>query len=96
MKAIIEEVYTKVDILCRIGLGHLNVAADKIVAMGHSFGGITAVNTARKDGRIKAILAYDPWMYLAHNECSLGMLKLERPLFTVMTEDFANFSKNFN
>eukprot|EP00347_Sterkiella_histriomuscorum_P000764 403374591 len=96
MKAIIEEVYSKVDILCRIGLGPLKIASDKIVAMGHSFGGITAVHTAKADGRVKAILAYDPWMYLAHGEASLGMIKLERPLLTVMTEHFGTLSQEYN
>lgn len=96
MKAIIEEIYSKVDILCRIGLGPLRLASDKIVAMGHSFGGMTAIKTAKGDGRIKAIIAYDPWMYLAQGEASLGLFKLERPLLSVVTENFITKSKEYN
>ena len=96
MKAIVEETYSKVDILCRIGLGMLNLATDKIVVAGHSFGGATAIRTAQRDGRVKAILAYDPWMYLINSDSIGGLVKLERPLLTVNTEEFSKETVNYN
>jgi platelet-activating factor acetylhydrolase len=35
-----------------------------LVAMGHSFGGATALMASSIDGRIKRLVALDPWMYI--------------------------------
>lgn len=88
MKALIEEIYSKAEILCRIGLGMLTLATDKIVTAGHSFGGITAIRAAQTDGRVKAVLAFDPWMLMHATDANSGLMKIERPLFTIMTENF--------
>jgi len=64
IKALIEETYIKVGLLARMGLGVVKLATDKIVTAGHEFGGTTAIRGAFMDGRVKAVLAFDPWMYM--------------------------------
>jgi pimeloyl-ACP methyl ester carboxylesterase len=41
------------------------VKEEKVIICGHSFGGCSAIETGRrnKSGRIKAIVALDPWMF---------------------------------
>ena len=44
----------------------------KLAVGGHSFGGITAVKTAFLDKRVKACLAFDPWLYLHESDILKG------------------------
>ncbi|CDW72852.1 platelet-activating factor acetylhydrolase [Stylonychia lemnae] len=88
IKAVIEEVYIKVGMMARMGLGLVKLATDKIVSAGHEFGGTTAIRGAFMDGRVKAVLAFDPWMYTHKSEAHYGFMKITRPLLTVSTEHF--------
>jgi len=45
MSALIEEVCNKLTILPKLGFGNIKIAADKVIAMGQSFGGVTALRT---------------------------------------------------
>ena len=40
---------------------------DKLIVMGHSFGGSTAVAAAISDNRVKACLAMDPWLIVTED-----------------------------
>ena len=41
----------------------------KLVVTGHSFGGMTAIETAHQEPvRVKACLTLDPWLYTMHQE----------------------------
>ena len=44
----------------------VTLALDKLVLAGHSFGGMTAIATARLDKRVKACLTLDPWLFVQH------------------------------
>ena len=44
---------------------------DKLVVGGHSFGGLTAMQVAKIDSRVKAVFTFDPWVF-ARNEDILG------------------------
>ena len=61
----------------------------KLAVGGHSFGGITAVKTAFLDKRVKACLAFDPWLYLHESDILKGTLKLAVPFISVNSEYFA-------
>ena len=39
---------------------------DKLIAGGHSFGGLSAMLAARKDKRVKALFTFDPWVWACH------------------------------
>lgn len=36
---------------------------DKFICGGHSFGGMTAIELAHQDERVKAVYTFDPWLY---------------------------------
>jgi len=71
-----------------MGLGVVKLATDKIVTAGHEFGATTAIRGAFMDGRVKAVLAFDPWMYMHKTEAEYGFMKIPRPLLTVSSENF--------
>lgn len=50
----------------------------KLVVSGHSFGGITALASAARDTRIKAILTMDPWYYPYTDR--MEKLKIQKPI----------------
>jgi len=51
-------------ILPKLGFGHIKLASDKIIIAGHSFGAMTALRGTMIDGRIKAAICYDPWLFV--------------------------------
>lgn len=61
---------------------------DRVIACGHSFGGITALSTASIDTRIKATLSMDPWMFPVTEQVDNGTLKLKVPVCTVNSSEF--------
>ena len=52
---------------------------DKLILGGHSFGGMTAMQYARKDPRIKALFTLDPWLYPRKAEIEKGEFKIDLP-----------------
>lgn len=36
---------------------------NKLVLGGHSFGGMTAIEVAAHDQRVKALFSFDPWLW---------------------------------
>jgi pimeloyl-ACP methyl ester carboxylesterase len=61
---------------------------DKLILGGHSFGGMTAVYTAREDSRVKCIGTLDPWLFAHHKEILAGDFPLEVPHIAISTEYF--------
>jgi cephalosporin-C deacetylase-like acetyl esterase len=64
---------------------------DRLVIGGHSFGGMTAIATAKMDPRIKACITMDPWLYVYHNEINRGDFSLNVPIVAVSTQHFHPF-----
>lgn len=53
---------------------HLDLS--KLILSGHSFGGMTCIETARNEPvRVKACLTFDPWLYCLMNEIKSSALK---------------------
>lgn len=84
----LEEIHNKIDIYPKLAFGAINIAVDKIVAAGHSFGGMTALRASLADGRVKAVVTYDPWLYVYESDLTHNQFKVERPLFSIQTEYF--------
>ena len=57
---------------------------DKIVLMGHSMGGATALVTAANDQRVKSIVCLDTWMYPIHKE----KLSVKQPMIFINSQKF--------
>lgn len=36
---------------------------ERLIIGGHSFGGMTAIEVAANDERIKAVFSFDPWLW---------------------------------
>lgn len=74
----------------------IQLATDKIVASGHSFGGITAVRAGQADGRVKAVVAFDPWLFVYSSEITTGTFNYDKPLFSTMTENFPKMCEGYD
>lgn len=58
-----------------------------LIIMGHSMGGVTALQTARVLGKdVKYCVALDPWLFPIHDE--LRDFKIEIPFCCISTEKF--------
>ena len=62
---------------------------DKLVMMGHSFGGITALESSRKFEEIKYCVSFDPWLITLNDKLIDGdSYHLEQPLCMISTSIF--------
>ncbi len=61
---------------------------EKIIASGHSFGGITATRAAYLDKRVKLCLTFDPWYFIYDDDIMKGIMKLEQPFCMIVSENF--------
>ncbi len=96
MKALIEEITDNLTILPKLGFGKIKITSDKVVVAGHSFGAITALKTSLIDGRIKAGLIFDPWLYVSSEIIDEGSFVMERPFITTLTEHFVDTTEGFD
>ena len=64
---------------------------DSIITGEYSFGGMTAIVTARSDYRIKACIKLDHWVFTYQKEINQGDFYLKKPFYTVSTEAFHPF-----
>jgi dienelactone hydrolase len=72
---------TKPD-FCQSFLGfpsQVKLDVDRLIVGGHSFGGLTALETAKNDPRVKAVFTFDPWLYVRRMEIQTGNFKLTQP-----------------
>ena len=68
-----------------------------LIIGGHSFGGMTAIEVAAHDRRVKACVCQDPWLFLREKEILNGQLRLRVPFFSVNTELFhPSCERDFN
>jgi dipeptidyl aminopeptidase/acylaminoacyl peptidase len=57
----------------RIGFPEkVSIDMSRLIISGHSFGGITAINIAKEDSRIKLCATLDPWLFAHHEEINEG------------------------
>ena len=64
---------------------------DKLIAGGHSFGGMTGIAAARSDDRIKAVVTLDPWLFAYHKEVLAGDFFIKQPLIAANSEFFHQY-----
>ena len=95
MSALIEEINDKFTILPKLGFGNITISSNKVISMGQSFGGVTALRTAQIDGRVKACVAFDPWLFPFLSDVNEGKVKMERPFVTIHTENFFKEQRKF-
>mmetsp|Transcript_32598 Transcript_32598/g.49847 ORF Transcript_32598/g.49847 Transcript_32598/m.49847 type:complete len:199 (-) Transcript_32598:2-598(-) len=65
---------------------------DKLVSLGHSFGGITSILTGVRDKRVKACCSLDPWFLSVSKEGDDFMIPPEVPFLSVRTFTFMKFT----
>lgn len=62
----------------------------RVSVVGHSFGGCTAVTTAARDERIKAVVAHDFWTEPAPKDVKYNGLKV--PVLVTLSEEWQGYS----
>jgi cephalosporin-C deacetylase-like acetyl esterase len=67
----------------------------QLVMSGHSFGGMTTIEVAKSDPRVKITLTMDPWLFCRHLEITSGLYTLDKPHFAISTEDFHPACENW-
>lgn len=64
---------------------------------GHSFGGITAIEAAFYDERVKHLLTLDPWVWAIYEAINDGSFTIKQPQVHAVTELFVPIVKeHFN
>lgn len=66
----------------------MKLALDKFILSGHSFGGLTALCTAREDSRVRLVSTLDPFLFSHTLEIGQGELSLTVPQQAISTEMF--------
>lgn len=67
----------------------------RLVVGGHSFGGMTALEVARNDSRVKAVFTFDPWVYAMHRSMLEGAYKVTQPMIHIVTEHFPSVVSSY-
>lgn len=60
----------------------------KLIIGGHSFGGLTALQIAEKDARVRAVFTFDPWIWSRNQDIITNNFKLSVPTIHIITEGF--------
>lgn len=87
VRSLIDEIFSK-DFPSKIGMPDVRIDTDKLIIGGHSFGGMTAIHTAKDDPRVKVCGTLDPFLYSHHKEMLEGTFKLPVPSISISTEHF--------
>jgi hypothetical protein len=66
----------------------LNLDLSRLIISGHSFGGMTAIQLAKEDPRVKLCATLDPWVFPFHKEINAGEYVLSIPKIIVSTFHF--------
>jgi pimeloyl-ACP methyl ester carboxylesterase len=102
-RALIEELadeYTRRDIL-RVKLRFpegVNLDMSKLIMTGHSFGGMTAIETSHQEPtRVKVCLTLDPWLFTMHQEIIEHKKEytIRQPFQAVSTDEFHPTCENW-
>lgn len=52
-----------------LGFGNsVDLDLESLIMSGHSFGGMTAIQTAHDEPRVKYLAAWDPWLWCVHED----------------------------
>ena len=68
---------------------------DNLVCGGHSFGGMTGIGVANEDERVKAVFAYDPWLWCVIDKVQSDEFFLNQPQIYTVTEHFSPICKEY-
>jgi pimeloyl-ACP methyl ester carboxylesterase len=61
----------------------------KLIVCGHSFGGITALDTSRLEPeRVATCLTMDPWLFTRHADILENNFNLVQPMIAISSEEF--------
>lgn len=67
----------------------VQVDMDELVLAGHSFGGITAINSSFQLSQAeqpRAVLVMDPWLYATAEDIQSGKVHLKCPIQVILSE----------
>ncbi|EAR90798.1 platelet-activating factor acetylhydrolase (macronuclear) [Tetrahymena thermophila SB210] len=81
------KVVSNKDMMAKLFEQEVNLDTNNIVLMGHSFGGVTAVQAGMENKKFKAIIGLDPWLYPQKD--SVLTKKYNNPILIINTETFA-------
>jgi cephalosporin-C deacetylase-like acetyl esterase len=88
VRALIDEIFSG-DLLKKIGLpSTVKIDTEKLSIGGHSFGGMTAIHTAKDDPRVKVCGTLDPFLFSHHKEILSGEFVIPVPSISISTEYF--------
>mmetsp|Transcript_24451 Transcript_24451/g.37918 ORF Transcript_24451/g.37918 Transcript_24451/m.37918 type:complete len:86 (+) Transcript_24451:961-1218(+) len=60
----------------------------RLIVGGHSFGGMTALQVAKNDARVKSVMTLDPWLFARNEEIMAREFKVNQPQMHIITEGF--------
>lgn len=79
-----------------LGFGpEVSLDLDKLIMAGHSFGGMTAIDVALHDERVKAIWTFDPWLWCIHEDITQKKVKIKQPMTHVLSGCFSPFCEEY-
>ncbi|TNV79108.1 hypothetical protein FGO68_gene4215 [Halteria grandinella] len=88
VRALIDEIFES-DFLEKRGFPKsVKIDKEKLVIGGHSFGGMTAIHTAKDDPRVKVCGTLDPFLFSHHKEILAGEFVMPVPSIAISTEYF--------
>jgi len=65
----------------------------KLIIIGHSLGGLTAIDSTAKDKRITACLTIDPWFWPYKDD--MQSLTFKTPILSIKSENFYPYCLKF-
>ena len=74
--ALIDEICEGKGIKTKMGYPNINIDTNRLISMGHSYGGITALRGAHASDKVKAVVSYDPWMFMHYKQAESGEMKV--------------------
>ncbi len=66
----------------------VRIDLSRLIVGGHSFGGMTALQVAKSDERVKAVLTLDPWLFARNEEIMNRQFQVRQPQIHIITEGF--------
>ena len=78
------------------GLKGVSLDLSRLVLMGHSFGGATALKTATEDNRVACVAVLDPWIFPLYKEIENETFpRVKVPTIIVNSGHFHDIVKNW-
>lgn len=73
----------------------VQIDKENMICGGHSFGGMTGIGVAHEDDRVKAVFAFDPWLWCEIEGISSNEYFLKQPQIYITTENFSPIVNEF-